>query len=114
MSTGIGRSAELSLADVASDTVAALWVTIYTSLNDAEVGRSLLVCKTFKDLLSPLISAVKYSSPNLNQQSFDRLCKTFSQLQKLHIRQKYDDDLDILDWSSVSHIYITYHFLAAL
>ena len=94
-------SSGLSLADVASDTVASLWVKIYASLPDEEIGRSLLVCKAFKNFLPPLIKQIHYSSPNLTQKSFERLATTFANVENLSIHQKYDDDLPMLDWSQV-------------
>lgn len=95
-------STDLSLADVTSDTIAALWTKIYSSLRDDEVGRSMLVCKAFKDLLPPLIQSIHYSGPVLNQKSFERFAKTFNHVQSLEIHQEYDDNLAKLDWSRVS------------
>ncbi len=99
--TSLSGSSGLSLADVASDTIASLWVKVYASLPDEEIGRSLLVCKAFKDFLPPLIKEIYYSSPHLTQKSFERLATTFANLEKLSIHQKYDDDLPMLDWSKV-------------
>jgi len=86
---------------VASDTVASLWVKIYASLPDEEIGRSLLVCKAFKDFLPPLIKQLHYSSPDLTQKSFERLATTFANVEQLSVHQEYDDDLPMLDWSKV-------------
>ena len=86
---------------MASDTVASLWVKIYASLPDEEIGRSLLVCKAFKDFLPPLIKQIHYSSPDLTQKSFERLATTFANVEQLSIHQEYDDDLPMLDWSKV-------------
>ncbi len=86
---------------MASDTVASLWVKIYASLPDEEIGRSLLVCKAFKDFLPPLIKQLHYSSPDLTQKSFERLATTFANVEQLSVHQEYDDDLPMLDWSKV-------------
>ena len=99
--TSLSGSSGLSLADVASDTVASLWVKIYASLPDEEIGRSLLVCKAFKDFLPPLIKQIHYSSPDLTQKSFERLATTFANVEQLSVLQGYDDDLPMLDWSKV-------------
>lgn len=99
--TSLSGSSGLSLADVGSDTVASLWVKIYACLPDEEIGRSLLVCKAFKDFLPPLIKEINYSEPHLTQKSFERLATTFANLEKLSIHQEYDDDLPMLDWSKV-------------
>ena len=99
--TSLSGSSGLSLADVASDTVASLWVKIYASLPDEEIGRSLLVCKAFKDFLPPLIKQIHYSSPDLTQKSFERLATTFANVEQLSVHQEYDDDLPMLDWSKV-------------
>ena len=99
--TSLSGSSGLSLADVASDTIASLWVIIFASLPGEEIGRSLLVCKAFKDFLPPVIKEIHYSKPHLSQKSFERLATTFESLKKLSIHQEYDDDLPMLDWSKV-------------
>ena len=110
--TSLSGSSGLSLADVASDTIASLWVKIYASLTDEAIGRSLLVCKAFKDFLPPLIKQIHYSSPNLSQKSFERLATTFANVENLSIHQEYDDDLPMLDWSKVRLPLLRYLSLA--
>lgn len=110
--TSLSCSSGLSLADVTSDTISSLWVKIYTSLPDEEIGRSLLVCKAFKNFLPPLIKQIHYSSPNLTQKSFEHLAATFANVEKLSIHQEYDDDLPMLDWSTVRLPLLRYLSLA--
>lgn len=94
-------SAVLSLADVTSETVAALWAKIYGNLRSEEVGRGMLVCKSFHELLPPLITSID-SEPPRTQESFERFAKTYRHLRDICFEQEYDDDLEALDWSKVS------------
>ena len=101
-------SAVLSLADVTSETVAGLWTKIYSNLRTAEVGRGMLVCKSFLGFLPPLIKSIDWTYPPLDQKTFERFAKTYRNLEQLSIEQEYDDDLPMLDWSKVSFPHLTY------
>ena len=94
-------SAVLSLADVTSETIAALWTKIYGNLRSDEVGRGMLVCKSFHELLPPLITSID-SEPPRTQESFERFAKTYRHLEDISFQQDYDDDVQPLDWSKVS------------
>ena len=92
----------LSLADVFSDTVAALWCKIYSYLSEKEAARSLIVCKAFLEILPPLFKTIHYYSPAFSHQSFEAFSGRFTSLQCLYINLEYNEDLDMLDWTSVS------------
>ena len=92
----------LSLADVSSDTVAALWCRIYGYLPDKAAAKSLIVCKTFLQILPALIKHVNYSTPAFSQQSFEAFTGRYSCLETLYIDLEYDEGLDMLDWTEVS------------
>lgn len=95
-------STTLSLADVSSDTVAALWCRIYGYLPDEEAAKSLTVCKTFLQILPALIKRVNYSTPAFSQQSFEAFTGRYSCVERLDIDLEYDEGLDMLDWTKVS------------
>ena len=46
-------SAAASLAEVTNEHVAAVWVNIYGRLSNRDVVNGMLICKAFKQLLSP-------------------------------------------------------------
>lgn len=95
-------STTLSLADVSSDTIAALWYKIFSHLPGQEVARSLVVCKAFLQILPPMIRTISCSSPAFTQHSFEAFCNRYQGLASLDIELEYDEGLDILDWTKVS------------
>ena len=97
----MSRSALASLADMGSDTTAAIWLNIYRHLSDRDIGQSMLVCKTFHSLLPVLIKSIWCTSPTLDQHLFDRITKTFQNVHQMDLSTEYDEDLPELDWSQV-------------
>lgn len=100
MSSSSGTT--LSLADVSSGTVAALWSKIYDNLSPVDVARSMVVCKTFLEMLPPLITTIDYSTPAFTQSSAEKFCRSDVNLRTLYLSLEYDEELDLLDWTKVT------------
>ena len=89
------------LADVGNNIIASVWVTIHTFLDDKAIGRSMIVCKAFKTL-SILIKSINYTKPPFTQRSLESFVKTFSHVERLDVRQEYDESSERQDWSKLS------------
>ena len=91
----------VSLADVSSDTIAALWVNVYSQLDSKEVVRGMVVCKTFKALLPSLITQIEYRVATITQRMIECLSRTFLNLKKLRLEQKDREGNELLEFSGV-------------
>ncbi len=92
---------ENALGDVHNKDIAAIWVQVYGCLRDTEVGKGLLVCKTFGKSLPPLIKDVTLSLPVLDQTYVESLAFRFPNLEGLTVYHEYDDNNPVVDWSQV-------------
>ncbi len=92
---------EKTLGDIHNKDIAAIWVQIYGCLHDTEVGKGLLVCKTFGKILPPLVKDITLSSPVLDQGLLSSLAFRFPNLESFIVYQEYDDNNSVVDWSQV-------------
>ena len=92
---------ENALGDVHNKDIAAIWAQVYGCLPDTEVGKGLLVCKTFGKILPPLIKDITLSSPVLDQAFVESLAFRFPNLENFMVYQEYNDSNPLVDWSQV-------------
>ncbi len=92
---------ENALGDVHNKDIAAIWVQVYGCLPDTEVGKGLLVCKTFGKILPPLVKDITLSSPVLDQAFLQSLAFKFPNLESFIVYQEYNDNNPGVDWSQV-------------
>ena len=92
---------ENALGEVHNKDIAAIWAQVYGCLPDTEVGKGLLVCKTFGKIRPPLIKDITLSSPVLVQAFVESLAFRFPNLESFIVYQEYNDSNPVVDWSQV-------------